>query len=231
MKKFHKNLVSIPQLAVEQTDDGKRWYITPEGNKYPSITTVLSHSSKKVIENWKKRVGEEESNRIATTAANSGKLLHKICENYMNGIESPTKGFMPTTIQMFKQIVPFIDKIDNISGIEISMYSNEYGIAGSSDLIAEYDGVRAIIDFKTINMTDPYRGGLHPSKKHKYMIQTNAYRHMFRERTGMEVTRGIIMVASNFTNPELVIDDDLDKYNDELKTLISKYKESENEIT
>ena len=29
------------------TIDGKRYYVTPQGNKYPSITTVISNNSKK----------------------------------------------------------------------------------------------------------------------------------------------------------------------------------------
>lgn len=49
-----------------KTIDGKRYYVTPEGNKFISITTLLGHFKQKSIAQWRKKVGEKEANRITS---------------------------------------------------------------------------------------------------------------------------------------------------------------------
>jgi len=73
--------------------DGVRLYKTPEGNKYPSITTVLSVRNKKGLMEWRKRVGSEVANHVARTAAARGTKVHKMCEDYLNNkhIKWPNK--------------------------------------------------------------------------------------------------------------------------------------------
>ena len=52
-----------------ETKDGKRFYVTPEGNKYPSVSTVAGHFSKAGIMAWRKRVGAETANRVSKQAS------------------------------------------------------------------------------------------------------------------------------------------------------------------
>ena len=44
---FENEVYYLPQLDTK-TVDKKRYYITPEGKEYPSITTVLSPRNKEV---------------------------------------------------------------------------------------------------------------------------------------------------------------------------------------
>ena len=76
------NHVKVPELKLEKVtlEDGKRYYLTPEGKKYPSVTTMLSYFSKDTILEWRKRVGAEEANRISRQASNRGTKLHTIVE-------------------------------------------------------------------------------------------------------------------------------------------------------
>ena len=67
-------------------------YATPEGNKYPSITTVLSVRNKKGLMEWRKRVGNDVANHVARTAANRGTKVHHMCEDYLNNMESNYPG-------------------------------------------------------------------------------------------------------------------------------------------
>jgi hypothetical protein len=79
--------VSLPQLQFDlnaETTDSGRLYTTPEGNKYKSITTVLSHFNKQAIYEWRQAVGEERANEISRKASNRGTKVHKICEDYIN---------------------------------------------------------------------------------------------------------------------------------------------------
>ena len=76
----------IPEVFTE-TINRKRFYVTPDGNKYPSITTVLSGRAKEGINAWRKRVGEAVANNIMRTAAKRGTAVHELCENYLNNEE------------------------------------------------------------------------------------------------------------------------------------------------
>ena len=60
------------------TKNHKRHYETPDGRAVPSVTTVLSATKDMTHLNaWKKRVGAQEAQRIATESANIGTVMHR----------------------------------------------------------------------------------------------------------------------------------------------------------
>ena len=78
MKHFnHVEAPTLTELIAETTGSG-RVYNTPDGNRYPSVTTILSELSKAGIAAWRKRVGAEEANRISTQAGFRGTKVHQI---------------------------------------------------------------------------------------------------------------------------------------------------------
>ena len=81
----------VPKLT-QLNEDGVRHYVTPEGNKYPSITTVLSEYSRQGIMEWRKRVGNEEANRVSGKASTRGTKLHKACESYLDNMIGSGRG-------------------------------------------------------------------------------------------------------------------------------------------
>ena len=134
------------------TIDGKRYYVTPQGNKYPSITTVISNNSKKQksLAKWRARVGKEKAQGISTRSATRGTRYHKLVEDYLNNILDKTKyKDMPLPWFMFNTSQKVLDRINNIYLQEAALYSDVLKIAGRVDCIAEFDGVLSIIDFKT----------------------------------------------------------------------------------
>src|SRR6185312_2084788 len=114
--------------------DGVRYYETPTGEKYPSVTTVLKgHYQKKKtgIIKWRNRVGAKEANRITTQAASRGTGLHKICERYIGNEEDYDRKAMPTTLNDFQNIQPILDKyISVVLGIEFPLFSHKLQTAG-----------------------------------------------------------------------------------------------------
>ena len=118
---FNHVPVTLPELATE-TIEKKRYYITPEGNKYPSITTVLSTRNKKGLFEWRKRVGEDVANYISRTAASRGTKVHHMCEDYLNNtfdIDKAKKDFLPYCL--FQQLsTKVLCNIDNIRAQECS---------------------------------------------------------------------------------------------------------------
>ena len=188
---FRHDQVSLPEIKAKTTN-GVRLYETPEGNKYPSITTVLSPRNKKGLMEWRKRVGEDVANHVARTAAARGTKVHHMCEDYLNNDfdeEKHKKKFLPYVL--FNQLrESVLQKIDNIYAQECGLYSDKYKVAGRVDCIAEYDGKLSIIDFKTSSKerSDDWN--------ESYYIQASAYAEMFEERTGIEINQVAILVVT-----------------------------------
>jgi hypothetical protein len=193
---FNHMNVELPPINATTTD-GVRLYVTPEGNKYPSITTVLSVRNKQGLMEWRKRVGNEVANHIARTAANRGTKVHHMCEDYLNNMprdypdkwKEHKKNFLPYCI--FTQLKEkVLCNVNNIYAQEAGLYSDKYKVAGRVDCIAEYNGVPSIIDFKT--STKERKDEWNES----YYIQGSAYAEMFGERTGIEISQVVILVVT-----------------------------------
>ena len=173
-----------------ETINGKRFYVTPEGNKYPSVTTITSQYNKQSIMEWRKRVGEEEANRISAKAAGRGTRVHTICENYLNNQDDFLQKQMPDAIVMFKTLQPLLDQyVNNIHALEVPLYSDHLKVAGRVDCIAEFDGKLSIVDFKTASKPKEDKW------IQNYYMQCSAYAVMFEERTGIPVPRIVVMIA------------------------------------
>jgi ATP-dependent exoDNAse (exonuclease V) beta subunit len=176
-------------LATE-TINGKRFYVTPGGNKYPSVTTITSQYNKQSIMEWRKRVGEEEANRISSKAAGRGTRVHTMCENYLNNQEDYLQKQMPDAIVMFNTLQPLLNEyVNNIHALEVPLYSDYLRTAGRVDCIAEFDGAISVIDFKTSSKPKEDKW------IQNYYMQCSAYAVMFEERTGIPVPRIVVMIA------------------------------------
>ncbi len=189
MKTFIKH--EFPSLKRVDSPHG-RVYQTVTGLKYPSVTSVLSMMDKTAFYEWRKRVGEEEANRISARATRRGTAIHSLCEDYLYG-----KNPEPTMFdsQVFNSIKPHLDKIDNIHALESKLYSDHLQVAGTVDCIAEYDGKLSVIDFKTsrrIKKKEDISG---------YFIQTAAYAVAFEELTGIPVSRLVIIMGIDDEEP------------------------------
>ena len=201
--------------------NGKRFYATPDGNKYPSVTTITSHYNKQSIMEWRKRVGEEEANRISSRAAGRGTRVHTICENYLNNQDDYTKKQMPDAVVMFKTLQPLLDQyVNNIHALEVPLYSDYLRTAGRVDCIAEFDGTLSVIDFKTSSK---------PKEDQwiqNYYMQCSAYAVMFEERTGIPVPRIVVMIAVDGDKSQVFVK----KRNDYVSEFI-KYRDIYEELT
>ena len=182
--------VSLPQLERE-TIDGVRYYKIPDGDellKLVSITSVTSHHNKHIFEQWRKRVGEEEANRVNKQATRRGTEMHLLCEQYLKNLDC-NSDVNPMSEMLFQIIGKELDKINNIYALESSLYSKQLGIAGTVDCIAEYNGELSIIDFKTSKKAKPKEWIEH------YFVQAAAYACMFYELTDIPVKKLVILMA------------------------------------
>jgi genome maintenance exonuclease 1 len=184
--------IGYDDLVVENGANGRR-YLSPEGNKYPSITTVLGVLSKAGIAAWRARVGDEEANKISHRASTRGTAVHDLVEKYLDNEELPE--VLPHITASLSNLKPSLSRIGRIFAQESPLYSKHLGVAGRVDCVGEYDGVPSIIDFKT-------------SKKIKkkewissYFMQAAAYAIMWEERTGMPITNLVIIMDVDNESP------------------------------
>ena len=190
MKKFiHRDDIGDFECPEIQVIDGKRFYVTPEGNFYPSITTVLSSQDKPGIDKWKKAVGEKEAKRISKESMRIGTAVHQMAEFYLSNYIIKLKNEDKKIVDTFNRLRFLLGNINNIVGVEIPLFSDLLRVAGTTDCIAEYNGQLSIIDFKTSRK---------PKKEEwidDYYMQTFAYKLMFEEMTGIEIQQIVILVA------------------------------------
>ena len=196
--------------------DGRRYYITPEGNKYASITTILSNIGKDAIQSWRARVGEKKANAITTRAQRRGTSLHALAERVINNEEGALENELPNIVEMFRSIEPFLDQIDNIRLVEGALWSDELKVAGRADLIAEYEGELAVIDYKT----STYRKSWEMC--HKFFLQGTFYAHAFEERTGTSIENIVIIMAVEGDDP-ILFRETKSRWFEPLKEVINKY--------
>lgn len=214
--------VKLPQLQFDlksETTDSGRLYTTPEGNRYKSITTVLSHYNKQGIYEWRKAVGEEYANKVSRRAADRGTKVHKICEDYLNNEipELKMQLMMPDLKELFFKIKPIIDEnVGKVYTQEQALYSDKLRIAGRVDLIAEWNGKVAVIDYKTSTKQKD------EENIQNYFMQCTAYALMFAERTGIWIDDIVVLIATE-EGPAQVFERQIHDYRQPLIEMIDKY--------
>ena len=170
------DLEKLQETMTRVQEDGKRYYQTPEGQKYPSVTTVTGLLSKDHIKLWRKRVGEETANKITKQATTRGTRMHNIFEQYLRA-EEPIFFDNIMESSMFEAVQPVLDEIIPIA-LEAGMWSDSLQMAGQVDCVGVWGDELAIIDFKTSS-----------KPKEEYMAdgwfhQMTAYAIMVEELTG-----------------------------------------------
>ena len=188
-----------PYKELKRTEvDGKRLYQNPYGDPVPSVTTILSATQpaekRQALANWRKRVGKDEAQRVTTTAANRGTVMHNILEHWALGeyeTYNPGNNMVHQQAKAMAQVV--VDNIENdveeIWGTEVNLCAaNLY--AGTTDLVGMYKGKPTIMDFKQTNK---------PKKREwieDYFLQLCAYAEAHNAVHGTNIRKGVVLMCS-----------------------------------
>jgi len=191
---------------------GSRHYQTPDGQPLPSVTTVLSAlADKSALFEWRKRVGNEEADRIMRLATGIGTQVHLHLEKYILEEDRPNGSNL--IHQMARELSEIVieqglSKVDEVWGTEVPLYYPGL-YAGTTDCVGVYEGKPAIIDFKTSRK---------PKKREwidDYFLQGAAYAEAHNQIYGTDIKTIVIMMigwdaeADNMGNyQEFVVDTD-----------------------
>lgn len=171
----------------------KRVYLTPDGEKLPSVTTILGATKDMThLNEWKKRIGEEKAAQITKEAAGVGTAMHANLERFLIG-EQRQPGNNPVHVQANKMadiiIENGISKVNEVWAMEQSLYFPGL-YSGTTDLVGIYDGEPAVMDHKQTNK---------PKKDEwidDYKIQLVAYIMAHNEVYSTDIKRGIVFMCS-----------------------------------
>jgi len=222
--RFKHEPLELQELEVEQFNNA-RWYLTPEGNKYPSVSTAIGWHNRGAIAEWRKRVGKTEAQKITTKAATHGTKVHKICEHYLDNDPDYRKDVNPVNLEAFNKIRKVLDaQVKTIYGLEIPLYSDYLQVGGRCDLACNYAGKNTIVDFKT-------------SAKDKriewitnYFEQAASYAVMAEERTGIPFPQIAIIIASGESNQAQIFvkkrDDYVESAREKIRSYIDAHKDA-----
>ena len=213
---YNPNKFKYEPLKRIDTPEGRR-YATPDGNKLPSVTTILdatkSEESKQALQNWRKRVGAVQAQAITTEAAGRGTRMHKWLEDFIKTGEIGTPGSNPYSIQSHAMasriIAQGLSKCNEYWGTEVPVYFPSI-YAGTTDLCGVHDNAEAIMDHKQTNK---------PKKREwidDYFVQLAAYANAHNEVHGTKIRKGVIFMCSAANEyQEFIVDGaEFDKYTD-----------------
>jgi ATP-dependent exoDNAse (exonuclease V) beta subunit len=215
MKFTHVHSPLLEEISAT-TDEGGRYYSTPSG-KLPSVTTVTGFKKAKFFAKWR-----AENPKEAKRVTNRGNTFHSLIEDYLNNefdVERDKGEVRPDILELFLQLQPELDRIDNILALEVPLWSETVGLAGRVDCVAEHDGELSIIDFKGATRRK------RRSDIENYFLQATAYALMWQDRTGKEIKKFKILISCEDGETQ-VFEDTPVKYAKKLHTAIQEYRDS-----
>ncbi len=206
--------ISIPKLST-QNKDGFRYY-SVDGKSYPSVTSVLSILSKDGIHAWRDSIGHDVADFETRRAATRGIHFHKICENYLYNKNISDYRKKVLSYGLFSLVKNEIDRIDNIHGMEKTLYSHDLKLAGRVDCVAEFDNILSVIDFKSANKEKS------PQILENPLLQETAYAIMWEELTDTPVEQIVTIVACENGEIQTIIEKPK-FYKDKLESVIDQF--------
>lgn len=181
--------------GCEQINDPitrKRVYLTPDGEKLPSVTTILSATKDMTkLNEWRKRVGEENAAQITREAANRGTSMHSNLERFIAGVPRISGNNLVHQIsnKMADVIITNgLNKVNEVWGMEQSLYFPGL-YSGTTDLVGVYNGEPAVMDYKQSNKPKQ------ESYVDDYRMQLMAYILAHNSVYGTDIKRGVIFMA------------------------------------
>lgn len=199
---YRHKLIELPKIESVDTPNG-RFYTTPSGNKYQSVTTFLGKfSDNSWLQKWKDRVGEEKANRVSVQASGRGTAVHNILEQIVLNNPKYARGQMPNNLMMAEAINKHLkEHVKAVYGVEIGLWSDKMEIAGRADMLARWDDQNAIVDFKTSKYLKE------EDQIKNYFLQCTLYALMVEEITGVPVPRIVVLIGVDHEPAQVFVKD------------------------
>ena len=191
--KLIKNKYQYPDLQRVENELG-RFYLDSNGQEVPSVTNVLSSTSDNSgIDEWKRRVGQEEAERILQESLSIGSNVHNALENYLQNKEwkiiDDGSYISKTSILILESFINnLVNDINEVWGLEAGLILDGL-YAGTADCIGVYNGDESLIDFKTAKKVKPKEW------IEDYFLQCSAYANAHNVMYGTNIKQIVILMV------------------------------------
>jgi len=178
------------------SEDGKRLYATPDGKRLPSVTTILDRTKpeekKQALNEWRRRVGVENAQKITTEAANRGTRMHTYLEDYIKQGQLKERGSNPFGWASHAMAQTVIEdglvNVNEIWGVEVPLYFPSL-YAGTTDGCGLHLNEESILDYKQTNK---------PKRQEwieDYYLQLVAYALAHNEVYRTNIRKGVVLMC------------------------------------
>lgn len=194
---------------VQVNAGGGRYYRGADGRRYPSITTVLDRmGDRSALDAWRARVGEEEAERVRAVSSRIGDAVHaQMSELAAHGTVAMERGEGDEAEAIRAHVARLRRAVEgNVTAIyatEMPIKSDVLGAAGTVDLVCEWDGKLAIVDFKTKSRP------MHPLSLDRYYVQAGFYAICWKEMFGSTPNRLVVLESTMNADDAVVHTDTL----------------------
>ena len=176
-------------MKIVHLPTGSKFYETPRG-LYPSVTSILQATmpaeQSQRLNQWKQRNGSDAEN-LRQQASDRGKIIHKLIEARLKGEEMECP---PDVNGFWNESQKILRAIGEVIAIEQPVYHSQLHYAGTLDLLAYWQGVLTLFDFKTS----------HREKRSQWLtdakLQIAAYRGAYERLYDTEIAQGLIVVIT-----------------------------------
>lgn len=166
-----KEIREVGDNITRITTFDERWYVRCkatdidnfENEFVPSVTWISGYYPKGIaFYKWLAEKGWDEAESLKVSAGNKGSKIHQAIELLLTGEEvkmdqkllnKETNAEEELTAEEYEAIMSFVDWYNDINpeiiGVEQVVFNDEYGYAGTVDLICKIDEQLWIVDFKT----------------------------------------------------------------------------------
>tara|TARA_Y100000590_G_scaffold188646_1_gene214984 strand:+ start:406 stop:1089 length:684 start_codon:yes stop_codon:yes gene_type:complete len=189
------------------------------GARVQRITKILSSYQNQGLIAWREKMGPYAANLEMKRGLERGNSVHKISEAYLKNelrvgqYKNEILGY-----GMFEALVPYLNRISDIRAIEAPVYHRGFNVAGTADIIANFDGTLSIIDLKTSKMPKRYEWCK------KYFLQECFYSLAIEDMTKIPISTLVTLEVSE-NGVVQVLREDRDSWIQELETIISEYNQ------
>jgi genome maintenance exonuclease 1 len=212
-----------PEIQRVQNKFG-RFYIDSQGQEVPSVTNVLSSTSDQSgIDEWKRRVGNEEAERILQESTSIGSNVHNALENYLQDkkweILDDGSYISKTSILILESFIKnLLSEINEVWGLEAGLILDGL-YAGTADCIGIFNGQESLIDFKTAKKIKPKEW------IEDYFLQCAAYANAHNVIYNTNIKQIVIlMVDRNQEFKKYIVNDrEFDHYTNKWKQRLIKF--------
>lgn len=168
-------------------------YTDTDGNKYPSVTTIIHQILVNPIPllKWSNIMGfkHKKYEDVMDASADFGTLMHSVMESYMTNKEIPSIN----DLIVLRKVNVILDQFDKFRTgvnlkpgdtmfVEESIISKSLGYAGTIDWLGTYKNELAIIDYKTSK-----------TARLGFFIQLSAYDKLLQTEKNIKVNKATIL--------------------------------------